>query len=265
MCHSNRPDAGTLVVDRIRSLMAIGGASVSSSRITGEVSDVPGAADLEGRPGRGRAGDDGVPRGVGRALHRDQVGLAVAALLVAVERLAVHRRARVALVLGHDLLVGRVELVRADLEREAEAAGLVVAPVLGGARGVVELVAVLAGVAVGAAPSRRRAPCRRPRRATCPRPRSPGGRSTRLEKVWLVISVVTWRVDTIWRTFWTSGSENGALPRNVSMLGRCWRRGRPRSRRSCGWGRCPACGCRASAHWPAAGRLFCSMRQLRRL
>ncbi len=37
--------------------------------------------------------------------------------------------------------------------------------------------------------------------------------------MWLVISVVTWRDETIWRTFWLSGSENGALPRNVSLVG----------------------------------------------
>ena len=41
----------------------------------------------------------------------------------------------------------------------------------------------------------------------------PGGRSTRFENVWFVISVVTWRAETSSRTFWVSGSENGAGPR----------------------------------------------------
>ena len=41
----------------------------------------------------------------------------------------------------------------------------------------------------------------------------PGGRSTRFEKVWLVIIVVIWRLETRSRMFWVSGSENGPLPR----------------------------------------------------
>ncbi len=40
----------------------------------------------------------------------------------------------------------------------------------------------------------------------------PGGRRTRLENVWLVISVVTWRDETSSRTFCVSGSENGPVP-----------------------------------------------------
>ncbi len=40
----------------------------------------------------------------------------------------------------------------------------------------------------------------------------PGGRSTRLENVWLVISVVTWRPETSARTLRVSGSENGPGP-----------------------------------------------------
>jgi hypothetical protein len=34
--------------------------------------------------------------------------------------------------------------------------------------------------------------------------------------VWFVISVVTWRDEISSRTFWDSGSENGAAPRYVS-------------------------------------------------
>ena len=41
----------------------------------------------------------------------------------------------------------------------------------------------------------------------------PGGRSTRFENVWLVISVVTWRAETSARMFWLSRSENGPSPR----------------------------------------------------
>ena len=41
MCHSKRPDAGTFVDVRITSVMLIGGARVSSGRMTGEVSELP--------------------------------------------------------------------------------------------------------------------------------------------------------------------------------------------------------------------------------
>ena len=75
---------------------------------------------------------------VGRVLHRQQVGGAVA---LAGERAG-------ALVLADRLLVRGVEGLRADLERVAEPAGRVVAPVLGRARRVVERVGGLVGVAV---------------------------------------------------------------------------------------------------------------------
>jgi hypothetical protein len=42
---------------------------------------------------------------------------------------------------------------------------------------------------------------------------TPTGRRIRFEKVWLVISVVTWRVEMRSRIAWVSGSENGAGPR----------------------------------------------------
>ena len=42
---------------------------------------------------------------------------------------------------------------------------------------------------------------------------TPGGRSSRLEYVWLVMRFVIDRVACSSRMFWTSGSENGASPR----------------------------------------------------
>ena len=65
----------------------------------------------------------------------------------------------------------------------------------------------------------------------------PGGRSTRFENVWLVISVVTWRDETSSRTFFVSGSRTGPGRGRSRSSGRRTRPGRPRSRRSCGWGR----------------------------
>ena len=41
---------------------------------------------------------------------------------------------------------------------------------------------------------------------------TPTGRSSRLPKVWLLISVVTWRVEISSRIACVSGSENGAGP-----------------------------------------------------
>ena len=154
--------------------------------------------------GAGRAGarDDGVLGRVGGVLHREEERLAVA---LAGVRAGAH-------VLPDDSFERRVELVPADLEREAEAAGRVVAPVLRRAGRVIEGVRGFVGVAVlrrHAGPEvvvdalvRRRA-----LRA------EPGGRSTRLLNVWLVIRVVTCRVDTRLRMFCVSGSENGPAPR----------------------------------------------------
>ena len=42
---------------------------------------------------------------------------------------------------------------------------------------------------------------------------TPLGRSTRLEKVWLEIIIVTWRFEIRSRTLRVSGSENGSAPR----------------------------------------------------
>ena len=91
----------------------------------------------------GRLADDPrVQRRVCRRLGREPVRLLVAAEPGAVGR-------RLAEVLPDDrLLVGRVEALVADLDRVAEAAGHPVAPVLGRAGGVVELVGRLADVAV---------------------------------------------------------------------------------------------------------------------
>jgi hypothetical protein len=42
---------------------------------------------------------------------------------------------------------------------------------------------------------------------------TPTGRRIRFENVWLVMTVVTWRVEISVRIAWVSGSENGAGPR----------------------------------------------------
>ena len=76
-------------------------------------------------------------------------------------------------VLADVLLERRVELVEADLEREAEAAGRVVAPVLGRAGRVVEAVGRLVQC------SRSGAPCARRGRCRCPRPAAGPGRAAR--------------------------------------------------------------------------------------
>ncbi len=106
------------------------------------------------RARRGRPLEQRVVGRVGGVLHRDEVRLAVAA---AVDRLGVRGGA---LVLGDDVRERRVEVaaaavvervgdvVAADLEREPEPAGGVIAPVLGPAAGVVELVAGLVQIAV---------------------------------------------------------------------------------------------------------------------
>ena len=162
--------------------------------------------------GRRLAGEHRVRRRVDGVLQRDQVRLPVALAGVLPG----------AQVLVDDLRERRVELVRADLERVAEAAGGVVRPVLGRAGGVVELPRVLAGVAVlgGHLVAERlqrrlvervaqRDPLARGTRSGA----APFGRSTRLENVWLVISVVTCRPLISSRMFCVSGSENAAAPR----------------------------------------------------
>ena len=47
---------------------------------------------------------------------------------------------------------------------------------------------------------------------------TPLGRSTRLENVWLEISIVTWRLETRSWMFWVSGSENALAPRYVGSV-----------------------------------------------
>ena len=99
--------------------------------------------ELLAQPERGArgclAGKHRVRGGVHSVLERSEVGLtvALAGVLPGAEVLVDHLRER------------RVELVRADLEGVAVAAGGVVGPVLRGAGGVVELPAVDVRVAVG--------------------------------------------------------------------------------------------------------------------
>jgi hypothetical protein len=63
----------------------------------------------------------------------------------------------------------------------------------------------------GAKPAGKR--CFEPSAAgTCVVGATPTGRRIRLLKVWLLISVVTWRVEMRLRIAWVSGSLNGAGP-----------------------------------------------------
>ncbi len=92
--------------------------------------------------GRGGAADDRVQVAVGGRLEREPVRLAVAA------EPGTGSGCLAEVLADHRVLVGRVEALVTDLEGVAEATGDPVAPVLGRARRVVELVRRLADVGV---------------------------------------------------------------------------------------------------------------------